>query len=308
MQNNFPQTQTSKDKNNHHWVGRFAPSPSGSFHFGTLVAALGSYAIARQQKGKWLLRIEDLDPPREVAGASQQILSTLEGFGFEWDGEVVYQSQRYAIYQQYLQQLQQLDISYPCDCSRRQVRERNQGIYDGYCRERDKQTIADKHAIRVKFNSQHSRFIDQIFGEMIFNRAEDLQDFIVFRRDGLFAYQLAVVVDDILQQVNHVVRGADIVDSVPRQNFLYACFQHPAPEYFHLPLAMDHQGAKLSKRAFSPALHAKDASHWLLLALKHLGQKTPPELQQALPAEILAWTVENWQTDRVTTKERIYRF
>lgn len=274
------------------WIGRFAPTPSGPLHFGSLVAALGSYLIAKQKSGLWYLRIEDLDPPRELPGAAENIIKTLESFGFEWDGEIAFQSQRQALYQQALLELESKNISYPCDCSRKTVQNRNHGVYDGFCRTRNLDKKVES-AIRVKFNSGFEQFEDQILGVCNFFSAADKQDFVIKRRDKLFAYQLAVVVDDIEQRINHVVRGADILDSTPRQNFLYSCFDHKPPLYFHLPLVVDEKGEKFSKSKFYPSIESQQASSLLVKALQHLGQPIISDLESGTPQEVLKYAVDN---------------
>lgn len=287
------------------WVGRFAPTPSGPLHFGSLVAALGSYLIAKHKNGNWLVRIEDLDPPREVTGAAEDILKILESFGFEWDGDVIYQSQRSEYYNEALNRLQSKGLLYACDCSRKLIQQRAQGIYDSYCQNR-KIPITEAVALRIKFNHQFSDFNDVILGVCSFKQVEDHQDFVVRRRDGLFAYQLAVVVDDIAQGISHVVRGADILDSTPRQNYLYHCLNANVPQYFHLPLVIEAGGDKLSKCKFSAAIHAKDASSWLVKALTHLGQNVDSALIHSLPKDILNWAINNWQLELIPQKPKIY--
>lgn len=280
------------------WIGRFAPTPSGSLHFGSLVAALGSYIIAKQKQGQWFLRIEDLDPPREIQGASTEIIKTLEAFGFEWDGKIVYQSQRSQYYQQALEKLKAKRLTYTCDCSRKQIQQRNSGIYDRMCRDRN-DGLTKEHAIRIKFNDLFCCFDDTILGQCVFKEAQDTQDFIIKRRDGLFAYQLAVVADDIEQGVNHVVRGADILDSTPRQNFIYQSLGVKPPAYYHLPLAVDEKDEMLSKSKFSPAIKQDKASQWLVKALKHLDQPIEADLEKSKPKEILDWSIKNWQLEKV---------
>lgn len=296
-------------------VGRFAPTPSGCLHFGSLVAALGSYLVARQAGGRWFLRVEDLDPPREVKGAAAEILKTLQAFGFEWDGEVSYQSQRQQYYHQALEQLKQSGMVYACNCSRKQLQQRSGGVYDGHCRER-KLDEAQDVAWRIRFGEDFARFTDRVLGDCCFDQPADIQDFVVRRRDGLFAYQLAVVVDDIAQGVTQVVRGADILDSTPRQNYLYQALGYKPPAYYHLPLVVDGQGEKLSKHKFSPAIGAHNASLWLVRALAHLGQlsltesdknltgELVAELSAQAPDKILRWALENWQLEKVGRKSK----
>lgn len=282
------------------WVGRFAPTPSGPLHFGSLVAALGSYLIARQKQGKWLVRIEDIDSPREVPGATKEILDTLNCFGFQWDGEVVYQSQRHSLYQDALDYLYSKSLLYQCDCSRKMIFERNKGVYDQYCRNRNLSRETES-AVRIKFEPQDLFFHDQVFGKRLLNQPKDLQDYVVRRRDGLFAYQLAVVVDDIEQGINHIVRGADILDSTPRQNFLYDCFNKKTPMYFHLPLAVDEMKRKLSKSKLSSAVKQSQATPLLLKAYSHLGQISDDALMQAKPSEFLQWAIKNFNPELIDT-------
>jgi len=294
------------------WVGRFAPTPTGPLHFGSLVAALASYLVARHHGGRWLVRMEDLDRPREVPGSAEQILHTLEAFGFEWDAEVIYQSQRTPVYSNALQGLIDDGLVYACRCSRKEVLARSGGIYDAFCstnrlKSGEKLTLAgDQTALRIRFNRDCSRFYDHILGDCQLDSAAHQQDFVIRRRDGLFAYQLAVVVDDLAQQVNHVVRGADILESTPRQNFLYQCLGAEPPQYFHLPLALDASGSKLSKSRFSAEIRSDNASKWLLKALIHLRQTTPPELIDASPKEILDWSVSHWRLSSVGQSPVMY--
>jgi glutamyl-Q tRNA(Asp) synthetase len=287
-------------------IGRFAPSPSGPLHFGSLVAALGSYLIARQNQGLWLMRIEDIDPPREMPGAADDILRTLESFGFEWDGQVMYQSRRSEHYLNALQSLRDKGLLYACDCSRKMVLERNQGIYDRYCLTRH---IADENhcALRVKFDQNFSAFYDHILGACHFDQQEYLQDFVVRRSDQLFAYQLAVVVDDIAQDVNQIVRGADILDSTPRQNLLYHYFEQSPPAYYHLPLVVDLQGHKLSKSRFSPAISPAHATRWLSKAYQHLGQAIATDAEALSPMDFLHWAVANFDLQKVGSTAIRYR-
>jgi len=277
-------------------VGRFAPSPTGPLHLGSLVAAIASYMIAKQDGGRWLVRIEDLDPPREVAGATQTILNALEDFGLHWDGEIVYQSQRSEIYRQFLEELKQTSIVYTCDCSRKTIDARNGGVYDGNCRRRKVSTGA-AHALRIKFDHGFDSFYDQINGPCNFYSDADKQDFIVKRRDGLFAYQLAVVADDIEQGIDHVVRGMDIIDSTPRQNYLYHCVNKATPGYFHIPLVSDEFGVKFSKRSGSVGIDKVNATEILLAAFSHLNQPVESFLSDATIDEIINYYLEHWRID-----------
>jgi glutamyl-Q tRNA(Asp) synthetase len=300
MSQNFDKNR-DRDSLNTPWVGRFAPSPSGPLHLGSLVAALASFFIAKQRGGQWLLRIEDLDPPRVVEGADQSILQSLEDFGLEWDGPVVYQSHNFARYQTRLMELMEKSIVYGCDCSRKQVEERTGGSYDGYCKERGLLSVSGDKSIayRVDFSDGKHQFNDQVQGLCEFSSPSDCHDFIIKRKDGLYAYQLAVVCDDIEQGVNHVVRGYDILDSTPRQNFLYQCFAQAEPIYFHIPLVKNDMGIKFSKSAGSQAIESNKASELLVTALGHLGQKTEAAMLTAKPRELIAHFVKHWQTENL---------
>ena len=235
-------------------IGRFAPSPTGPLHFGTLVAALGSYLLAKCSGGRWLLRIEDLDPPRVVPGAAETMLRLLEQLGFEWDGEIVYQSQRYARYQQILEQLDQDGRVFDCSCTRREIlasapHSGEEGpVYPGTCRGGARGKRSER-AIRLRVANEDISYRDGVFGLQKQNLEEEVGDFILHRVDGLFAYQLAVVVDDIDTGITQVVRGADLLSSTPRQLYLYQCLNVAPPDYFHLPLAFGDNGKKLSKIA-----------------------------------------------------------
>ncbi len=286
-------------------VGRFAPSPTGPLHFGSLLAALGSYLLARQQGGQWLLRIEDLDPPRVVPGSAEEILRLLEGIGFQWDGEVIWQSRRGERYLQVLEQLCSHDLVFECSCSRREIllsapHPGEEGpVYPGSCRQGPVGQRPER-AVRLQVDEQPIRYRDMLLGEQEQNLQQAVGDFVLRRADGLFAYQLAVVVDDIDAGVTQVVRGADLLSSTPRQIYLYRCLQQPAPEYCHLPLAVGADGEKLSKRHGSAAIiTGENAGRALWSAYKFLGQPIPTQLSSAPTAELLAWGLENFSLARV---------
>ncbi|MBV1907880.1 MAG: tRNA glutamyl-Q(34) synthetase GluQRS [Kangiellaceae bacterium] len=300
----MPQLQNKLLSTSNRVCGRFAPSPTGALHLGSLVAALGSYLIAKQAGGRWLVRIEDLDPPREVPGSSKLILNTLESFALCWDGEVVYQSERESYYLQRLEELKQERLVYRCSCSRKMVESRNGGIYDGYCRKQKTETqqysdLEEKTATRLIFPPGFERFEDRLIGSCYFGRNTDRQDFIVKRRDELFAYQLAVVADDIEQGVNQVVRGSDILDSTPRQNYLYHCFKKVQPDYYHLPLLKDSSGFKFSKRFESKGIDIQHTTELLIKALLHLGQSVESEMSFAEPEELISYFVTHWDSSKV---------
>ncbi|QQZ41280.1 tRNA glutamyl-Q(34) synthetase GluQRS [Pseudomonas sp. SK3(2021)] len=273
------------------YIGRFAPTPSGHLHFGSLVAALASYLDARAVGGRWLLRMEDLDPPREEPGAQAAILKALESYGFEWDGEMVRQSERHAAYAEVLDRLFNQGLAYACTCSRKQL-EPYHGIYPGLCRNAGHGQ--EDAAIRVRVPELEYRFTDRVQGQFRQHLGRDVGDFVIRRRDGLYAYQLAVVLDDAWQGVTDIVRGADLLDSTPRQLYLQELLGLPQPRYLHVPLITQPDGHKLGKSYRSPPLAADQATPLLLRALRALGQKTDSEMVHASPPEVLSWGIEHW--------------
>jgi glutamyl-Q tRNA(Asp) synthetase len=282
--------------------GRFAPSPTGPLHFGSLVAALGSFLDARRQEGEWLVRIEDLDRPREVPGAADQMLRTLEAFGLEWDGAVEYQSRREAAYLESLSALEHTGLLYACGCSRKDIRLRGRRgpegpIYPGTCRG-GLPPGCKRRALRVRTAAGPMAVEDRVQGTVVQDLERDAGDFVVHRADGQFAYQLAVVVDDASQGVTDIVRGADLLLSTPRQVYLQRILELPSPRYAHLPLAVDAQGRKLSKQYASQPVDPRRPVPALIAALRHLGQSLPGE-PFADRDEILGWAISHWDTDRV---------
>ena len=287
--------------------GRFAPSPTGPLHFGSLLAATGSYLQARARQGEWLLRIEDLDPPREPAGAATQILHTLEQFGFEWDGEVVWQSQRLAIYEEILADLLRQGLAYRCGCTRRQIAEQAErlglapGHYSGHCRSRAV-AAQEHHAIRLLSEGPPIAFTDAIQGPQRQHVEQAVGDFVLRRADGYIAYQLAVVVDDALQGITEVVRGSDLLDSTPRQLFLQQRLGYPNPAYLHLPVAVNRDGQKLSKQTFAAPLDTQATLSTLWQALNFLGQTPPPELLEGELDTLWQWAIAHWQAATIPRK------
>jgi glutamyl-Q tRNA(Asp) synthetase len=253
--------------------GRFAPTPSGPLHFGSLVAALASYLDARAQEGEWLLRIEDLDPPRVLAGASTGILRTLAAYGFDWDGGVVYQSRRGEAYQDALERLIESGRVYACACSRKRIAEQaGQGVdgpvYPGTCRGK---APIDGATLRFRVPDRRVVFQDALLGRVACDVTRECGDFLVKRGDGVFSYQLAVVVDDAEQGISHVVRGADLLTSTPRQIALQQALGYFTPTYLHLPVVLDAQGFKLSKQTLAEPLDDADPLPALRLAGRFLG-------------------------------------
>lgn len=266
------------------YVGRFAPSPTGPLHFGSLVAALASWLDARATGGRWLLRIEDLDAPRAQSGAVNEILRTLERLGFTWDGAVTYQSRRTRLYDGALHALER--STYWCGCSRREIADSSLGlaadgaqIYPGTCRSG---IAADKprRALRLRTNSEPMRFVDRVQGPQQQVLERDVGDFVLYRGDAQYAYQLAVVVDDAEQGVTDVVRGADLLDSTPRQIYLQRLLGYRTPRYLHAPVAVNAAGEKLSKQTGAAAIDS--SPEWIRKALAFLGQPESDELAQAV--------------------------
>ena len=283
--------------------GRFAPSPTGDLHFGSLVAAVGCYLVARALRGAWLVRIEDLDPPRERPGSADRILRALESLGLQWDGPVLRQSTRAAAYAEALEKLSRLDLVRTCRCSRsalaalRQNLERPPGeelFHPTHCIVVDPEE-APGHALRLRVPDQPVEFTDRAQGRIRTNLATACGDFVLQRRDGLHAYQLAVVVDDAWQGITDVVRGADLLESTPRQIVLQRALGLPNPGYLHLPLAVDDRDRKLSKSEDASALRQGASGGAIRAALEFLRQQPPRELADASAAEALSWGVAHWQ-------------
>ncbi len=279
------------------YIGRFAPSPSGPLHFGSLVAALGSFLQARAHNGQWLMRIEDLDPPREVAGSDKIILEAIEAYGLYWDGSVIYQSQHLKNYHHQLQNLIEGALAYGCSCTRKQIQAAG-GIYQETCRLKHH---SDTTAVSIRFRSdkQHLSFTDKLLGQVKFVSNQLEHDFILKRKDGLFAYQLAVVVDDNEQKITEVVRGFDLLDSTPKQLNLQAALDFPHPDYLHLPLALNSDGKKLSKQSHASAVDCKNPQPTLLRALTFLGQNPGSKLNEANVDEIIDWAIRHWRLNNV---------
>lgn len=284
--------------------GRFAPTPSGPLHLGSLVTALASYCDARSQHGQWLLRIEDLDTPRVVKDSADDILRTLEAFGFEWDGPVVYQSERFEAYEESLQRLHQDGLVYHCECSRKSLYRRNLDsgplglIYPGICRERK----LGNRELSQRLNLQQAgrvSFIDAHYGPYSLDISKEVGDIIIKRIDGVFAYHLAVVMDDGWQQINQIVRGADLLEVTTVHLYLNQLLEIPLAEYLHIPLIKNRDGKKLSKQTGATALDIENASELLVRALKFLGQPVESGLQTSAPDEILEYAIEHWQRQSI---------
>jgi len=280
--------------------GRFAPSPTGPLHFGSLVAAVGSYLDARSQGGEWLVRMEDIDTPRNVPGAAEGILATLAAFGFAWDGPVLWQSTRLEAYAAALDALRANGLAYPCACSRKEIADAATHpaidgglVYSGKCRA-GLPHGREARAWRLCVDASATAFSDRLQGEIVQHLERDVGDFVLKRADGLFAYQLAVVVDDACQGITDVVRGADLLASTPRQIWLQRCLGYATPRYAHLPVATNAAGEKLSKQTLAPAIRPAAAASELVRALRFLGQAVPHDLERAPLAEVWQWAHAHW--------------
>ncbi|WP_370690737.1 tRNA glutamyl-Q(34) synthetase GluQRS [Methylicorpusculum sp.] len=280
------------------YIGRFAPSPTGPLHLGSLYTALASFLDARHHQGKWLVRIDDVDIPRNAPGAADLILKTLEAFGLHWDETIYYESRHFNHYESALARLKALNLLYPCTCSRKKLADYAQhhgggDRYPGICRDKNFHEQND-YAVRIRTDGAFIEFIDRLQGRFSENLNAAHGDFIIKRKDHLFAYQLAVVVDDQAQGVTHIVRGIDLLDSTSKQIFLQMLLGYPLPSYMHLPILVDQKGQKLSKQTYAQAVDQRNPGPVLFHLLQLLKQAPPEELIDALPQEILQWGISHW--------------
>ena len=294
--------------NSNNYRGRFAPSPTGPLHFGSLIAAVGSYLQAKQHHGEWLVRIDDIDPPREIKGAADDILRTLEDFGFEWDGSVQYQSNRQHYYQEVVDDLIKQGLAYPCSCSRSSILKKTgqlkgETVYPGFCRNGPLEKSSEC-SIRLRCNSEPIHFIDAIQGEQSVNLEENSGDFIIQRRDHLFSYHLASGIDDAEQKISEVVRGSDLLTCTPSQLHVQRTLNLSSPQYIHLPLALNHTGQKLSKQNHAKAINPNESVGLLYKTLKFLGQMPSIELMNMSQDEIWSWAKTHWRLDLVPQKSQ----
>ena len=283
--------------------GRFAPSPSGELHLGSLLAAVGSYLAAHCLGGRWRLRIDDLDLPRVVPGAADAILRSLQAHGLQWDGDVLYQSQRGDAYRAALEQLRCAGLTYRCACTRRELaaiaRAGIDGpVYPGTCRD-GPAPGRPARALRLRVPDAEIGFHDAVQGDCRHNLAGAVGDFVLQRADGQIAYQLAVVVDDAFQRITQVVRGVDLLASTPRQIYLQQCLDLPQPSYAHLPLLVDSHGLKLGKQTGAGPLDDTRASDNLRQVLTALALPPPCDLHGAPPTELLHWATAHWEPARL---------
>ncbi len=300
---NKPAKPIDKKSQQPRYIGRFAPSPSGPLHLGSLFTALASFLDARAHRGQWLLRIDDLDTFRNVPGATDSIIQTLDTLGLHWDQSIYYQSQHVELYQALLDKLQKQGWLYPCTCNRKDLARKN--AYPGYCLNKTVETGLP-HALRVKTQNRDITFYDRLQGLFQQNLSQSPGDFIVRRKDNITAYQFAVVIDEYQQHITHVVRGFDLLDSTPRQIYLQNLLDYPQPEYMHLPVIVDRQGDKLSKQTGAQAVSTKNPSKTLYFLLSLLKQQPPAELVDAPPSEILDWAIIHWQAEHLKKTRAIF--
>lgn len=280
------------------YIGRFAPSPTGPLHLGSLYTALAGFLDARSISGQWLLRIDDLDTPRNIKGAAGNILKTLDILGLHWDGLEIYQSDSISIYKEYLNVLAEKKLLYPCVCSRKNLETQASGnfntdIYPGICRGKLKSSV-EPHALRVKTDGRVIHFLDRLQGTIAENLATQHGDFVVKRKDQIIAYQFAVVIDDCLQKINHVLRGTDLLSSTAKQIYLQQLLELPTPNYMHVPVITDDRGFKLSKQTLASAVDCKNPTAVLFELLVLLKQNPPEDLKLSTVREILSWACLHW--------------
>ncbi|HGJ5866781.1 tRNA glutamyl-Q(34) synthetase GluQRS [Arsenophonus nasoniae] len=284
------------------YIGRFAPSPTGDLHFGSLVTALGSYLQAKKKQGKWYVRIDDIDTAREVPGAASRILKTLAHYGLHWDGKIIYQSQRHDLYHDTLAQLKQCYDCYYCRCTRQRINAIG-GYYDAHCRNLGLSSTAA--ALRIIQSKPVYGFYDQLQGDYVAPRSLAEEDFIIVRKDNLFAYNLVVVIDDHDQAITEVVRGADLIAPTVRQISLHHLLAFPVPDYMHLPLVLNRFHNKLSKQNHTPPLPINDPRPILIDALNFLSQPTIINWQDLTTEQLLNQAVQNWQLNSIQPNGRI---
>lgn len=267
-------------------------------HLGSLYAALASFLHARAQQGKWLLRIDDVDTLRNVSGATESIINTLQLFGLHWDDQVQYQTESQAIYQGIITNLKDQALVYPCVCTRKALSANNTSVYPGICLNANIKKDSP-HSLRIRSKNSEILFNDELQGGYRHNLSTQYGDFIVKRKDNIMAYQLTVVIDDFLQKVSHVVRGFDLLDSTPKQIYLQQMLGYPTPKYCHVPIIVDQKGDKLSKQTFAQAVSNKNPEKTLFFLLELLKQNPPVQLKNATIDELISWGIENWQVDNL---------
>jgi glutamyl-Q tRNA(Asp) synthetase len=284
------------------YCGRFAPSPTGPLHFGSLFCALASFLHAKKSGGKWLVRIEDIDTPRVKKNTIALILTTLQAHGLYWDDEVVFQSQRHHIYSAYLDKLQHAKLLYACACSRSEIRARS-GSYNGYCRNAGLPFAGN--TTRFRHTANNNEFVDLLWGSKRITHTSAFEDPVLKRADNIFAYHLAVVVDDIEQGITHIVRGSDLLDMTPVHLSLYQALSEPAPHYMHVPMMVQKPHEKLSKQFGSPAVDDTKALENLTLALLYMGFDSKKIVNITTVEQILTWAIDNWHPNLIPKQSEL---
>ncbi len=301
---------TNSRNDNSSYIGRFAPSPTGPLHYGSLIAAVASYVQAKHQNGRWLVRIEDIDPPREAPGASDSILKTLDAFKFAWDESPLYQSSRLAIYKDIANSLLNQNYLYACTCSRKQIGKIAEKTalgkrYPGTCRDKNLDTTQWDKNLRLNVSNDEIEIRDNLFDSYLICLQKDIGDFIVYRKDKLPSYTLAVAVDDAFQNITEVVRGWDLLSFTPLQMYLCEILSLPIPEFMHIPIIINSKGKKLSKQTGAPAINTENKSFVLCQALRDLGQAIPAGYEHESLEEIWQWSFKNWNTTNIPRTEKL---
>ncbi len=295
---------TNNSSNYPAYIGRFAPSPTGPLHYGSLLAAVASYLQAKKNSGQWLIRIEDIDPPREVLGATDNILRTLELYQFEWDQRPLYQSTRPDAYHEKLNKLKEKSLLYACSCSRKQIGEFAKDSvlgkrYPGTCSNKTLDVDPLNYNLRLRTSNQTIHFIDAVYGQQTATIFKDIGDFVIYRKNDLPTYALAASVDDAYQGITEVVRGHDLLAFTPLQIYLCKILQLPIPKFLHIPIVIDENGCKLSKQSNADALSKNNCTSMLLKALNDLGQKTPKILDDENLEQIWNWAIQHWDITKI---------
>ena len=303
-------TKSENASSKQSYIGRFAPSPTGPLHYGSLVAAVASYLQARKNNGKWLVRIEDIDPLREIRGATTDILNTLEAFQFEWRSKPLYQSTRFDSYHSQLNKLINKDLIYACSCTRKQIGADSEPSklgqrYKGTCQNKALDVFNQNYNIRIRVGDTNIHFVDNHFGEQNINLLKTVGDFIVYRKNNLPSYAFAVSVDDAYQNITEVVRGKDLLPFTPLQIYICRQLDFQIPGFLHIPIITNKQGFKLSKQTGASALSIQQSSLLLAQALTDLGQDTPMNLRKEKIENIWQWAFENWQKDKIPNATNI---
>ena len=292
------------------YVGRFAPSPTGPLHYGSLVAATASYLQAKHNHGKWFVRIEDIDPPREVQGAADDIISTLEIYQFKWDQEPIYQSSRFEDYRSSLDTLIRQKRIYACSCTRKELEHNPQKTdlgkrYPGICANKQLPLTDTNFNLRLRVDKKVISFQDLHYGLQNHNLQNEIGDIVIYRKFNLPSYSLAVVLDDAMQGITEIVRGIDLMPFAPVQIYLCKLLQLPVPNFLHVPIIINQKGQKLSKQTKASAITKHNCVNILLQALQDLGQETPKGLAKESLSQVWGWAIENWDIDKIPKAKKI---